>query len=108
MKSLGAICYHLGMEKDFDSWNAKKSDLNNRQDIPFFHEREIWFCHVGVNIGVEVDGVGINFLRPVVIIKKINNTAFIAIPLTRTPRQGKFYFPMTDDPGDSFAVLSQV
>jgi len=96
------------MEKDFDGWNAKKIILNDRQKIPFFHEREIWFCYMGINIGSETDGSGKKFLRPMVIIKKTHKTAFIAIPLTRTPRCGRTYFQMKDDPGNSFAMLSQV
>ena len=96
------------MKKDFDGWNAKKSDLNNIQNVPFFREREIWFCHIGLNISSEEDGSGKDFLRPVLIMKKTSKTAFIGIPLTRTPRFGKFYFPINDDHGASSIILSQI
>ncbi|MFH1170496.1 MAG: hypothetical protein V1704_02965 [Candidatus Vogelbacteria bacterium] len=44
------------MKKDFDQWNERKKGLHNRDRVPFYHEREIWWCALGVNIGSEQDG----------------------------------------------------
>ena len=41
------------MKKDFKKWHSKKSKVDEIEKLPFFHEREIWFCHLGVNIGKE-------------------------------------------------------
>ncbi len=49
------------MEKDFNKWNDKKNSINDISDIPNFHEREIWICFLGLNIGFEQDGAGDNF-----------------------------------------------
>jgi mRNA-degrading endonuclease toxin of MazEF toxin-antitoxin module len=95
------------MEKDFDAWNRRKSELNGSPKTPFFREREIWFCSSGLNIGFEIDGSGKDFLRPMVVAKKLNEATFIAIPLTRTVRHGRYYFPMPDEP-NSFAMFSQI
>ena len=43
------------MKKDFDSWNEKKKILNNN-DVSFYHEREVWWCSLGVNVGYEQNG----------------------------------------------------
>jgi hypothetical protein len=43
------------MKKDFDGWNEKKKDTNEKIG-PFCHERELWWCTLGVNIGFEQDG----------------------------------------------------
>jgi hypothetical protein len=39
------------MRKDFDKWNNKKKEINNQDFFDlFFHEREIWWCSLGLNI----------------------------------------------------------
>ena len=42
--------------KDFDKWNELKKKLHVRQERLLFHEREIWWCSLGVNIGFEENG----------------------------------------------------
>lgn len=80
----------------------------------FFHEREVWYCHLGENIGFEQDGRGDTFLRPIVIIRKFNNDIFWGVPLTRTQKDLPFYFTFTITTEDgalaekSTAVLSQI
>lgn len=70
------------MEKDFDKWNIKKKELHNRADVPFFHEREIWWCSLGINIGFEQDGSGDECRRPVLVLKGLSKKTFLAVPLT--------------------------
>jgi len=103
------------MEKDYQIWTPIKKTLNNIDDPRlFFHEREIWYCHLGENIGFEQDGRGDDFLRPVVIIRKFNNEIFWGVPLTRTQKDLPFYFAFmlqndTEVPDEkSTAVLSQI
>ncbi|MBU2219125.1 hypothetical protein KKG15_01365 [Patescibacteria group bacterium] len=40
-------------EKDFDAWNIQKKKIHSRDEKILFHEREIWWCSLGVNIGFE-------------------------------------------------------
>lgn len=103
------------MEKDYRTWTPIKKALNNTDEPRlFFHEREVWYCHLGENIGFEQDGRGDDFLRPVVIIRKFNNEIFWGVPLTRTQKDSLFYFAFllktdTEVPVEkSTAVLSQV
>ena len=105
--SFNALSILVWMQKDFDRWNQHKAELNNATITRFFKEREIWFCYFGLNIGHEQDGDAKKFLRPVIILKKLSNRMFFAIPLTRTPRFGKEYFSLIDSHGVSFAMLSQ-
>lgn len=74
------------MMKDYQGWYAKKSDINEIKKNPFFHEREIWFCYLGANVGFEQDGSE-EFLRPVVVFRKFNNDVFWAIPLTKSNKK---------------------
>jgi len=83
------------MDKDFNGWNEKKKILHIRKNVPFYHEREIWWCSLGANIGSEQDGTGRNFDRPIVIVRGFNKNVFFAVALTGKGREAS-------------AVLSQV
>lgn len=97
------------MEKDFKRWHEKKSLINKIEERPFFHERDIWFCHVGVNVGFEQDGSGKDFQRPVVIVRKFNAEIAWIIPLSTTNKRSEFYFPFQFDPKVvSVATMSQI
>lgn len=96
------------MQKDFWGWNTKKQKIHHEpKPRVFFHEREIWFCHLGVNVGYEQDGKGKAFGRPVIVFRKFNKEVFWGVPLTTRERAGKFYLPV--DLGDGTerkAILS--
>lgn len=96
------------MKKDFEKWNNKKEILHKEKERPFFHEGEIWFCSLGVNIGFEQDGVNDDFLRPVIILKKFNKEICLTLPLTRSYKKGKYYFPIKLKGTESVVILSQV
>lgn len=96
------------MKKDFIKWHNKKEQINNIKERPFFHEREIWYCYLGVNVGFEQDGSGKDFLRPIIIIRKFNNDIFWAVPLTRTKKINKYYFNFIFNKTNSTAILSQI
>lgn len=97
------------MIKDFKKWHDKKSQVNQIEKRPFFHEREIWFCHLGSNIGFEQDGTGKDFQRPVVVIRKFNNEICWVISLSKTDKRNKYYFAFKFDANiTSVAILSQI
>ncbi len=97
------------MNKDFQKWHSKKAHLHETGSRIFFHEREVWWCSLGFNVGFEQNGKGNNFARPVVIFKKFNNETFWAIPLTTKVKTGKYYFLIDLKDGlKRVAVLSQL
>ncbi len=97
------------MIKDFDRWNNKKKGLHELSSSPFYHEREVWWCSLGVNVGSEQDGTGQNFDRPVIVIKGFNKNILLAIALTGKKKKGKYYFPLGEIEGrEASAVLSQI
>lgn len=79
-------------KKIFQSWFDKKYSLHCLNKEKYFHEREIWFCSIGCNIGFEQDGKNDFFERPVLIIKKFNNELFWGIPMTSQNKKGKYYY----------------
>jgi mRNA interferase MazF len=85
--------------KDFDGWNELAKKLENIKSPIFhkklkkylFHPREIWFCSIGTNIGVEICGKNKEFERPVLVLKK-SGRQFVCLPLTsQKPNNQDFY-----------------
>lgn len=54
------------MEEDFDTWSKLKRELNGLSIDRFTHPREFWWCSLGINVGVEIDGKNENFECPVI------------------------------------------
>jgi len=97
------------MKKDFKTWHKKKECIHEKTQRVYFHEREIWWCSVGVNIGFEQDGKGERFARPVIIFKKFNKEVFWAIPLSTKIKRNRFYVSfLADDEIERVAIISQL
>lgn len=97
------------MKKDFNKWNTKKISINDATGKALFHEREVWWCSLGANVGYEQDGSSELFTRPVIIFKKFNLDSCLVIPLTSKTKSGKYYFPVgIVDEKEAIAVLSQI
>ncbi len=94
--------------KDFNSWNFKKKKINSSSIIRLFHEREIWWASFGVNIGREQNGTGVNFERPIVILKKLSSDTFICLPLTTKKKLPKFQSIVTHEKVKGFIMLDQI
>jgi len=98
------------MIKEFDLWNTEKkivdSKLVNRS--LFFHEREIWWCSAGLNIGVEANGKNENFERPMMIIRKFNTDMVWVLPLTTKGKQDNYHYKIESETIKSLVILSQV
>ena len=69
------------MQKDFDGWNKEKKITDSGKGR-FYHEREVWWCSLGVNVGHEQDGTGKEFRRPVLILKALSRQTCLVIPLS--------------------------
>src|SRR3989338_4942574 len=101
------------MQKDFKKWHKRKENLHNDKLRSFFHEREVWWCSLGTNIGFEQDGKGEKFVRPVLVFKKFNNEICWAVPLSLQIKNKKetahFYSSVyLEDSIPSTALLSQM
>ena len=96
--------------KKFTQWFKKKEQLHKNKQRPNFNVQDIWSCAIGVNIGFEQDGTGDNSLRPVIILKKFNNEVCWILPLTRTVKKSKYYYPfkIRGQEEVSTVILSQI
>ena len=97
------------MAKDFDQWNKRKKALNERAFEDFVHDREVWWCALGVNIGVEADGKHETFERPVLVLRKFNRDSVLVVCLTsRANAENPYHIPYTHEGRHYAAVISQV
>ncbi len=102
--------------KDFDEWNTLKKNLHNREVIDknnkvkiLAKSRELWWCHVGLNIGSEEDGKSNEFQRPVIIINRLSPTTYLIVPTTSKFKEHIFRLKMTTDDGKfSYALIDQI
>ncbi len=95
--------------KKFDEWNNLKKDTHKKERNILPKIREIWWCSVGVNIGVEEDGKNKHFERPVLVLKVFSRKSFLGIPLTSAGKsESKFYFKIIYNNKEYFVILSQV
>lgn len=89
------------------NWNKIKVKLcTTATKPPAFHEGEVWWTHVGENVGSELNGKGSDFLRPVLVFKKFNKNFFFGIPLTSKTKTGLFYISFRFNNKTSTASLS--
>lgn len=97
------------MQKDFDAWNIEKKvvEKTNEESVSF-HEREIWWCSIGVNVGDEQDGKNSLFERPVLVVKKFNRKIAWVIPLSTRDKVGVYYYSLEYNGEKSTLLLSQL
>jgi mRNA-degrading endonuclease toxin of MazEF toxin-antitoxin module len=93
---------------DYYNWNEQKISINTNKNRLFFHEREVWFTSLGLNIGFEQNGKGNNFLRPVLILKKFSKDLLWVVPLSTAQKTGKYYHSIVVRNVDNVALLSQI
>src|SRR3989344_1513914 len=95
------------MKKDFDGWNAGKKMLDAHAGGTDCHEREIWWCSIGVNIGSEQHSQTDDFSRPVVVIRRFTRDIFWGVPLTTKIKEHipfRIMFMMGDQANDALIL----
>lgn len=100
------------MDDTFNRWNEIKKTVQNDEKMRLFKQRDIFFISMGQNVGYEQNGKGENFVRPIVILKKITNHMFIGIPLSSQIKDGdwfyQFEFGIKDKVSKNIAIIPQL
>jgi len=97
------------VQKDFDQWNIHKKYIHNIKLHKFYHERDIWWCSLGTNIGFEQDGKGDGGERPVLIVKGFSKNVCFVVPLTTSTKTNLYHVLIGIVSGrESFAIISQI
>ena len=99
----------MSIVKKFLEWIKLKERLHeSKADIPLFKEGEVWWCAMGENIGIEMNGKSNKFSRPIHVFKKLSHEGFLGIPLSTKIKNGSWYIQITHREINCVAVLSQV
>ena len=96
------------MERDYDTWNKQKKILSKRKNPPDFNLRDIWWCHLGTNIGDEENGKGEQSLRPILVYKKFNRRIFLGIPLSSKVKYGQHHHILSFHNKEQTALITQI
>ena len=97
------------MKKDFDSWNKQKKKIHDVNENKLYHQRQIWWCSLGLNVGFEQDGTGEEYERPVLILKGLSRNTCLIVPLTSSLEKHKMRIPVgMIEERKASALLSQV
>ena len=94
--------------KRFDDWNVQKKKIDADIGLADFHEREIWWCAIGVNVGSEQHSESGDFGRPVLVVKKFTRTVFWGIPFTTKVRDIDFRFRFNLEEVENDLLLLQM
>jgi len=96
------------MDKRFSEWMDLKRRIDeNDPKPPFISEGDLWWCATGENVGVEINGKGAKFSRPVVVFKKFGRLGFFGIPVTTRSVTGSWYAAFRHKDVLENAVLTQ-
>jgi mRNA interferase MazF len=80
------------MQKDFDDWNERKKRIDSKNMAYIeFHEGDVWWIYIGLNIGSEENGKEPYFTRPVIILKKYDKDLLFVIPLSTQLKDNPYY-----------------
>ncbi|MCL5781747.1 MAG: type II toxin-antitoxin system PemK/MazF family toxin [Patescibacteria group bacterium] len=93
------------MKKKFNRWNKLKKVIHDDGENHFYHEREIWWCSLVVNVGFEEDGKGSQFERPVLIIRGFSRRLCWIVPLSSSPKINPYYIPIGMVDGEIASAL---
>jgi len=94
--------------KRFLEWVGLKEKLHEQKHRPpLFKEGEIWWCYTGENVGIEMNGKGEQFTRPIFVFKKYDKYSFLGLPLTTKTKVGTWYVPIRFGEKDQIVVLVQ-
>ena len=81
------------IEKDFDRWNERKKRIHKKAPNLIYHQGEIWWCHLGLNIGYEEDGTGDASERPVLVVRRFSVHLCWVVPLSTSQKINPYYVP---------------
>ena len=73
--------------KDFNTWNTVKQRINGEARTITMRAGEIRWVSFGVNVGSEIDGKGVSFTRPALILHVIGSHLALVIPMSTTDKE---------------------
>jgi len=79
--------------KDFENWNLVKKRIEDEERKVNIRAGEIRWVAFGVNIGSEIDGKGVSFTRPALVLHVIGSHLALVIPMSTKVKEIAGYVP---------------
>jgi len=79
--------------KDFEKWNLVKKRIEIEERKVNIRAGEIRWVAFGVNIGSEIDGKGVSFTRPALVIHVIGSHLALVVPMSTKVKEIAGYVP---------------
>lgn len=95
-------------EKRFHDWIKIKETVHATARVPNIREGEIWWCAMGENVGIEINGKSDTFARPILVLKKLSRYGFLGVPLTSQHHEGNWYASFVFKEKTEYAALAQI
>lgn len=96
------------MRKDFDKWNILKKSIEDTNLEIFANQREIWWCHIGINVGSEVCGKNNPFERPVLILKVFTKNLVLVAPLSSKKKETENHIEVRVGKNVSYLMVEHI
>jgi len=93
------------MAKNFNLWNENKKRIHYSELIKPYQERDIWWCWLGINVGFEEDGSGVDAERPVLILKGFSSQLCLIVPLSTVIKKNPYYLSVKPLDGKEVSVI---
>lgn len=94
----------------FSDWAKLKIKIHLQKKLryPNIKEGELWWIHLGQNIGSEQNGKHENFERPALILKKFNVSTILIVPISSKLKFSKYHYLFVRRGMKNVANLSQI
>jgi len=79
--------------KQFDTWNNTKKRIQEETRTINIREGEIRWVSFGVNVGSEIDGKGVSFTRPALVMHVIGSRLALVVPMSTKLKKLPGYLP---------------
>ncbi|MDP3955751.1 MAG: type II toxin-antitoxin system PemK/MazF family toxin [bacterium] len=82
-------------KNNFKEANEHLFKVQARKPVQYVMEGEIWWCAVGLNVGLETNGKrneSGEYVRPVLIVRILGREAVLAVPMSRSCHKGKYFY----------------
>jgi mRNA interferase MazF len=80
--------------KDFNTWNTVKQRIHGDDRSITMRAGEIRWVSLGVNVGSEIDGKGVSFTRPALVVHVIGAHLALVIPMSTTTKEVPGHYPL--------------
>ena len=101
----------MDIDTKLDEWNVVKKRVSAKTPKGWVKNGAIYWVNIGYNVGIEVFGKGNDFTRPVLVLNKLPNGAFLGVPLSSKleNKTGFMFFKFLDSSGAMrVALLGQI